>query len=431
MTDETAVLRAALDQVEAERAEWQSLTGRLLALVEDEYLRRVLAEAASELVVELGAPGLEFMPERRVAPAPTDEGDAMSMTYPLGGRLPDPPRYRSAGEFVVDYVRARGLGRDDGYDRAALERVAAAYEARASAEQTTGHTPGLLPEPIVGEVAGRIEAARPFITSLGGPRPLRDIPGRKFSRPRIVRHTKVGRQEQQKTPLPTRAMQIIGVEFEKRTYGGAVDVSRQDIDWTSPAAWNALLSDLGDEYSTATEVAAVAAFHASLTAVPVAVNGDGVAAWLRAFYAASARSLKVSGRLPDRVWVSLDVWAALGSLVEFERTVLVPVPGAQPGTSSLAAMAGTILGLTRIVVPDLPPGTCIVGRSDLYEVYEEVIGLLTAIEPGILGVEVAYGGYVAWGSLIPESFIPITPPDDLPEIGDVGGEDDGGEELEP
>ena len=49
------------------------------------------------------------------------------------------------------------------------------------------------------------------------------------------------------------------------------------------------------------------------------------------------------------------------------------------------------------MVPTFPAGTCIVGPSSLYEAYEEVIGLLSVIEPSILGVQVAYGGYVAFG----------------------------------
>jgi hypothetical protein len=51
------------------------------------------------------------------------------------------------------------------------------------------------------------------------------------------------------------------------------------------------------------------------------------------------------------------------------------------------------------VVPLFPAKTAIVGPDSLYEMYEEVIGLLSVIEPSILGVQVAYGGYVAFGTL--------------------------------
>jgi len=80
------------------------------------------------------------------------------------------------------------------------------------------------------------------------------------------------------------------------------------------------------------------------------------------------------------------------------------------GQTSLASFAGNVIQLPRIVVPTFPAGTCIIGPSTLYEVYEEIIGLLSVVEPSILGVTVAYGGYLAQGGLAPTAFVPITPP---------------------
>jgi hypothetical protein len=77
------------------------------------------------------------------------------------------------------------------------------------------------------------------------------------------------------------------------------------------------------------------------------------------------------------------------------------------GQSSLADFRGDVLGLPRVVVPFAPAKTCIVGPSDLYEVYEENIGLLSVIEPSILGVQVAYGGYLAFGSLAQTAYVAL------------------------
>jgi hypothetical protein len=71
---------------------------------------------------------------------------------------------------------------------------------------------------------------------------------------------------------------------------------------------------------------------------------------------------------------------------------------------------GDVIGLPRIVVPTFAAGTCIVGNSTLYEAYEEVIGLLSVVEPSILGVTVAYGGYIAYGATEGKGLIPLTPP---------------------
>jgi hypothetical protein len=61
----------------------------------------------------------------------------------------------------------------------------------------------------------------------------------------------------------------------------------------------------------------------------------------------------------------------------------------------------------RVVVPSFANGTLIVGPKARVEVYEDRIGLLSAVEPSILGVEVAYGGYVAAGVLNAAAFSKI------------------------
>ena len=132
-------------------------------------------------------------------------------------------------------------------------------------------------------------------------------------------------------------------------------------------------------------------------------------------------------RMPDRIWCSLDVWAAWGSLVDVARLVIpqdrVSEMGA-PGTSELSSFAGDLLGVPRIVVPTFVAGTCLVGNSSLFEVYEEVIGLLSVVEPSILGVQVAYGGYVAFGTLSATGIVPLTVPAGMPTAFEGPGDAD-------
>ena len=130
--------------------------------------------------------------------------------------------------------------------------------------------------------------------------------------------------------------------------------------------------------------------------------------WASAMYAAAGLVYASSKRLPNRVWCSVDVWGMLGPMVDDAR--LVFSSNLNPGSSELSSFAGNMFSLPRIVVPSFPAGTCIVGSADAYEVYEEAIGLLTAVEPSLLGVEVAYGGYIAHNVVIPEALAPITPP---------------------
>ena len=330
--------------------------------------------------------------------------------------------YRSAGEFVVDYLRARGvMERPSGpIDTSAQARVQAAYEVRAVADQKTTDTPGLLPTLIVGQVVNLIDSNRPFISSIGGAKALAGIAGTTFNRPKITQHTTVGQQTtgaNEKTQLSSQKMTITSVAFNKTTYGGTVDISRQDIDWTDPGAWDILVRDLAQVYAVATETAASAAFKAAATATPVVVATNDLKGWTLALYTAAMHAYQAGFMMPDRIWCSLDVWAALGSLVDVARVAipqdLTREDGA-PGTSTVANFSGDMLGVPRIVVPTFAAGTCIVGNSSLFEVYEQVIGLLSVIEPSILGVQVAYGGYVAFGALHGAALVPLTAPAGMP-----------------
>jgi hypothetical protein len=315
--------------------------------------------------------------------------------------------YRTPGAFLVDYLRGRGIMDPHVRDEAAMARVQAAYAARA--DQTTADTPGLLPEPIVGGVVNLIDAQRPLVTSLGGARPMGNIPGTTFSRPSIAQHVSVGKQAGEKQALPSQKMNIAQIPFVKETHGGSVDISRQDIDWTSPAAWDILVNDLSDVYAVETEGAVADKFTTQATGTPVPVADDTLHSWAVGLYTAAMRSYNAGKRMPDRIWCSLDVWAALGSLVDVQRVVMPPDGDndTAAGSSTLASLRGDVLGLPRIVVPMFSDGTCIVGPSSLYECYEDVIGLLSVIEPSILGVEVAYGGYLAFGSLFGGAFVPL------------------------
>src|SRR6516165_5473516 len=222
-------------------------------------------------------------------------------------------------------------------------------------------------------------------------------------------------------------MVISPITFTKGTYGGTVDISRQDIDWTSPAAWDILIKDLADVYAVQTETAVAAAFKAASTATPVAVATNDLKGWALALYTAAMHSYQAAFRMPDRIWCSLDVWAALGSLVDVARLVIpqdrVSEMGA-PGTSELASFNGDLLGVPRIVVPTFVAGTCLVGNSSLFEVYEEVIGLLSVVEPSILSVQVAYGGYVAFGTLSATGIVPLTVPAGMPTAFEGPGDAD-------
>jgi hypothetical protein len=413
VTDDRDLVDAERSLLNATQERLAAIDAQIKPLADYEAMRAAHGEAVGALPVTGG-----------------DRVPAQPRRADGGERLPE---YRSPGEYLVDVVRARALMGGDP-DGEAARRVALVAQ-RVVADQKTSNTPGILPQPIVGPVIDLIDAARPLVSSVGGARPMGGIPGTTFTRPKITQHTTVGLQATEKTQLSSQNMVIGSVPFTKKTYGGTVDISRQDMDWTSPAAWDILVRDLANVYSVQTETAVATDFAAAATgtAPPALPAAPVLADWSKALYTAGMHSYLAGQRMPARIWCGLDVWAALGALVDTARVVL-PVDTARemgaPGTSELASFAGDLFGLPRIVVPLFPAKTCIVGPADLYEVYEEVVGLLSVIEPSILGVQVAYGGYVAYAAMAGAAYVKLdlSAVTGLPtvELADVPPPDSGG-----
>jgi HK97 family phage major capsid protein len=410
-------MNPVLERLLAERDQQTAFIDQVLERVEGENRDLVDAErsnldAARQRIGELDAqiePLQSFESMRHTA----TEATARSLGRPDGARQVNAAasgrgEYRDVGSFIVDHLRAKGGMRDPFGRPQPPDPNAAARVTRVLENQTTADTPGLLPEPVVGAVMNNIDASRPLLTSLGV-KPLGGIPGLRFHRPKITQHVLVGPQAAEKTELPSRKMVIGSVEFAKETYGGSVDISRQDIDWTSPAAWNILVNDLQDIYALTTEQAVAADFAAGITQSVTAATGD-VTDVVAALYEAAGLAYAASGRMPDRVWTAVDVWGVLGSLVDVGRMMFPARADGTAGTSNLSSFSGMVLDLPRIVVPSLPAGTLVAGWSGGFEVYEERIGLLSAVEPSILGVEVAYGGYLASGFMNANAFAKVALP---------------------
>lgn len=198
--------------------------------------------------------------------------------------------------------------------------------------------------------------------------------------------------------------------FTKRTFGGWVNISRQVIDWTNPAAWNIIVTDLQTQYGIETEDAAAGNFAEAVTQT-VTVEAETVEAYIGALYEAAVMASTANGtqrasalRLPTHIWTSIDQWATLGELLTVHRAANFNAVG----VASPRSFGGDILETQRTMVPGLPSGTIIVGNPAGYEYYEARVGVLQAIEPRRMGLEVAYGGYAAYGALDPTRFAKLT-----------------------
>lgn len=392
------------DMVEAERNNLKAIKERIAQI--DEQVKPL------QEFEELRGAGAGAVRNFTRAPGSEDRGADQSQSAGFQLRSRGEYEYRSAGEILADACRVAWDKRDVDAARDRLESIGARVEngalIRAAAPHTTtAEVPGVLTTKVVGGIMSDIDAARPFISSIG-PQDLGGIEGETFKRPYVTQHVTVGKQSAQKAEVEDGQFKIGSVPFTKDTYGGWTNVAKQLLDWTSPAVWDALLKDFQEIYGLETEEDAVTAFSTSVTAATDTETAGAVPTLqerLTALYQGAALAYGGAKRLPNHIWMSLDEWATWGPIIDHLQATTAGNGG---GASSITSFAGQLLQTPRTVVPSLPTGTTIVGVKEKFEVYEDRFGFLSAVQPKVFGVELAYGGYMASGNLNAAGFAKVT-----------------------
>lgn len=338
----------------------------------------------------------------RIAPRPSEGHTGTSQRQ---APVPAIPTYETPGHYLRDFlIRSK--------DTAARERFDAYL--RAAPHQTTVDNPGIIPEPIVGPVLGQYVGVRPaFNAATSRPMPASGI---KFTRPIITQHLTVGKQAAEKTALPGGLMTISDIEVTKATYGGYVNLSFQNRDWSDPAILNLLISDLAAQYMRQVGSAFATYLETTVTATTPVTDVNDPADWLTALFTASATIYGAVNSMPNTLWVSPDVWAFLGSMVDTTGRPLFPSIGPMNALGRIGpqSLTGDIATFNLVVDAYFPPKTAIVGDATYVETYEQIGGQVQAVEPTLLGTNIAYYGYAAWAVLDPDAFVqlaaPIPPP---------------------
>jgi HK97 family phage major capsid protein len=309
------------------------------------------------------------------------------------------PTYDSPGAYLVDFLTRS----EDPEANARFSR----YLERAVQHQTTAQNLGILPTPILGPLYTEQASRRPAIEAAT----LRPLPGggKTFGRPKITQYTTAGLQSAEKAELLSRPMLIDPVNVTKQTYGGVVNLSWQDRDWTDPSIMDIIVADLAASYAQATDAGFVTYFLSTVTQTKALATADAEGL-LGAIFSATGMIFSQTNTMPDTLWVAPDVWGALGAMVDGNGRQMFatvnPVNGL--GTISPTSMTGSLAGYKLVIDKNLPSGTAILGDSTYVEVYETVGGQVSAIEPSVLGTQVAFYGYIAWLTLEPKAFVKLT-----------------------
>jgi HK97 family phage major capsid protein len=304
-----------------------------------------------------------------------------------------PVEYRSTGAYLTDYIAA-STGSRDGMER--LE-----VYTRAAAHQKTTDNLGVVPDPIIGDVVNFIDASRPLVNFLGP----QNLPSATWYRPKVTQRTLVAAQgsagaaADEKAELSSQKMTISRLTGTAVTYGGYVNVSRQDIDFSQPSMLDVVVNDLASQYAIQTEAALDTLVQAQANNIELTTASGGVptaaelAAGLWSAAAAVYAAVKGVGRIalvvpPAR----LGNWGGLFAPVNPQNAQST---GFNAGDFGSGVM-GSVSGIQVICSPSYPVVANHYGAvvsTAAVEVYEQRIGALQVTEPSVLGVQVAYAGY--------------------------------------
>jgi hypothetical protein len=373
----TLVDRAAEDNrdvTDAEQAQVDRDRGRLTELQ---------AAIAHYSDIEAQAGKVQALRSSLPAPVITQRVQDQPDSYDIAREFP------TVGDYAITVHRAMVLR-----DPAAREKLD-----RATAHQVLADNPGIIPRPVVGNLLNDIDTARPFINSIS----RKPLPAGSFDRPVITQHVAVDKQSAEKQLTASQKMTIGKLPVTADTFAGHLNISRQDIKWTSPGILSIVFQDFAAVYANATDNEACEDFAASVTnVVPIAtLDGSGL---LEAVYTAAATSLGETNQLPDTLWVSPDVWGRLGGLTTGSDGAAM-FPGMNPG-----GLSGSPMGFRLVVDKNFPVATMIQGPSRYAEWYEDVDGLMQVGEPDVLGQLVGYAGFGAFLNVLPDAFTKFTVP---------------------
>jgi phage head maturation protease len=391
-------------------ADWMELSLVPIPAFSGATITQVAASAETEPDTEETTEPVEETPVEATPAAEAVEAAAVIPTAPIPAQAKREFRMPSAGE----YLAAMHIGGDT------FAKVNAAYREAATANRTvleaaagdqlTTDTLGLLPVPVLGPLVQDLNFVRPVVNALGA-RAYPDGGAQKtFVRPTITTHTAVGTQSTELTGVTAQTMVIASNTVSKTTLAGQVSLSVQDIDFTSPAAMQLILNDLMGEWMYASDNFAADALLAGASA---SGTWDLTAADLvKSIYDAAADISNGRNWFPTHMFVSPDVWAQLGQVVDSTNAPLFPFVGAgltgmnRLGSQNATSWNGNPLGLELVVDSNFAAKTMIItrvgtGNGDSFEYYEAQKGLMSVELPSTLGRQFSYHGYVSTFAAIP------------------------------
>lgn len=268
----------------------------------------------------------------------------------------------------------------------------------AAPDVVTTDTPGVLPKPIVTPVYNSLRGIRPVCDAVG----VKAMPqgGKVFIRPEVTTNTTIGASNGENVALDSGTFVVSENQVTKGVYGGYVKVSEETIDWSQPEIVSLILDDMARAYAKATDNVAAdnLVSGASVTTNFTVADIAKPAEWARWMYTAAEAILTNTQYLPTHLFLSANMFRALGLLVDEDKRPLFPQVGPMNafGSMSPTGTPAAAFGFTVVVDANFADDTVIVGVPDGYEIFEQQKGAISAeANDGSLSRTIAFRGYLA------------------------------------
>jgi hypothetical protein len=309
--------------------------------------------------------------------------------------VPTTPIYAAARRVVelptaVEYLSAALSGGDQW--RAMSEALRAA-----APDITTTDTPGLLPTPILAPVYNNFLGRRPVVDAIG----VKAMPagGKVFIRPEVTTHTTIGASIAEQSPSQG-TLVVFNNQVTKQIFGGFVNISEADLDWSDPAILQVVLDDMGRIYANETDNYAADQLAAGATTTQNFAAADALKpeVWSASIAQAAATILSASnGNLPTHLFVAPGIWQDLLALSDDSNRPLFPQIGPMNAFGNLAPgqANGNAFGLQVVVDRNFGSALCVVGDASGYELFEQQKGAISIDSPSTLSRTLAFRGYFA------------------------------------
>jgi HK97 family phage prohead protease len=352
--------------------------------------------------------------EEVVEPQPLDipEEETMSEVTPTveasAETVPTAPIFATARREVplptaVEYMSAFIAG------GSAWHKMSEALRA-AAPDIVTTDTPGILPTPIVSPVYNNFIGRRPVVDAVG----VKAMPagGKIFIRPEVTTHTSIGASIGEQSPTAG-TLVVFNNQVTKQIFGGYVNISEADIDWTDPSILQVVLDDMGRIYANATDNYAADQLVAGATVTQAFALADVAKpeVWSAEIAEASSTILSSSnGNLPTHLFVAPDRWRNLIALSDTSNRPLFPQVGPMNAYGNLGPneYGGNAFGLSVVVDRNFAAGTAIVGDASGYELFEQQKGTMSIESPSTLSRTIALRGYFAALMIDETKFVKFT-----------------------